>query len=95
MGLDKRGKVRWMTFVPEGGQACQLGDSIVAKVKVKIVEGPDVDTSEEKERTFAELMERYIEEQDLGRSARVPAGATRAALAPSLGICSCLQSRQG
>jgi integrase len=66
--MNKRGKVRWMTFVPEDGQARQLGDAIVAKVKVKIVEVSDVDTSEEKERTFAELMERYIEERNVGEA---------------------------
>lgn len=70
MGLYKRDKVWWMTFIYQGKQFREstgtsdrrLAEAILAKIRVKIIEGRYFDTLEEKERTFAEMMERYLKE---------------------------------
>lgn len=67
MGLSKRGRTWWMSFVHQGKQVRRstgtsdrkLAEAILAKIRVNIVEGRYFDTLEERERTFAEMMERY------------------------------------
>ena len=59
-------------YVPMGGndkyaiwfneQAFRLAEAILAKVIVDIVEGRYFEKREEQERTFAELMDRYLNE---------------------------------
>lgn len=71
MGLFKRKKIWWMNFTYQGRQIRkstgtsdrQLADAILSKVKVKIVEGQYFDRLEEQERTFKEMMERYVQER--------------------------------
>jgi integrase len=78
MGLYKRGKAWWMTFVHEGRQVRRstgtsdrrLAEAILGQIKVKIVEGRYFDTLEEKERTFAELMERYMAERGVRKASQ-------------------------
>ena len=70
MGLVKRGNVWWMNLIFQGqrirrstGTANRaLADSIMAKVKVQLIEGQYFDRLEEKTRTFDELMDRYERE---------------------------------
>ncbi len=70
MGLYKRGKVWWMAISYQGKQVRRptgtanrrLAESILAKVTVNIVEGRFFDILEEKDRTFAEMMEKYMAE---------------------------------
>ena len=70
MGLYKRRKVWWMAFTYQGRQIQKstktsdrrLAEAILAKVKVRIIEGQHFDILEEKERTFAEMMERFLAE---------------------------------
>jgi integrase len=70
MGLYKRGKVWWMSFTHNGQQIRRstetsdrrLAEAIEAKIKVKIIEGRYFEILEEKERTFAEMMERFERE---------------------------------
>jgi len=71
MGLYKRNKVWWMRFMYQGqlvrrsaGTTNQrLAEAILAKTRVKIVEGGVFETLEERDRTFAEMMERYLIER--------------------------------
>ncbi|MFQ5949784.1 MAG: tyrosine-type recombinase/integrase [Nitrospiria bacterium] len=77
MGLYKRGKVWWMAISHQGKQIRRptgtsnrrLAEAILAKVTVRIVEGHFFDTLEEKERTFAEMMERYVNERSIKKAA--------------------------
>lgn len=70
MGLVKRGNVWWMNLIFQGqrirrstGTANRaLADSIMAKVKVQLIEGQYFDRLEEKTRTFDELMDRFERE---------------------------------
>ncbi|MFQ5779935.1 MAG: tyrosine-type recombinase/integrase [Nitrospiria bacterium] len=70
MGLYKRGKVWWMAISHQGRQIRRptgtanrrLAEAILAKVTVTMIEGRFFDTLEEKERTFKEMMERYMRE---------------------------------
>jgi len=70
MGLYKRGKVWWMTIIYDGGRIRRstgtadrrLAQAILAKLQVQIVEGRFFETREEKQRTFAEMVKRYLEE---------------------------------
>ncbi|MGH9783990.1 MAG: phage integrase [Terriglobia bacterium] len=70
MGLFKRNKVWWMSFMYQGQQIRRstgaadrrLAGAILAKVTVQIIEGRFFDTLEEKTRTFGELMDRYLSE---------------------------------
>jgi integrase len=47
---------------PTGTSDKRLADAILAKVRVKIIEGRFFDTLEEQSRTFAEMMDRYEKE---------------------------------
>ena len=70
MGLVKRNNVWWMSLTYQGKQVRRstgtsnkrLAENILSSVKVKIVEGRFFDTLQEKERTFGEMMERYLKE---------------------------------
>ncbi|MFQ5779959.1 MAG: tyrosine-type recombinase/integrase [Nitrospiria bacterium] len=70
MGLFKRGKVWWMAITYQGNQIRRstgtsnkkMAEAIIAKVQVKIIEGQFFDTLQEKERTFDEMMTRYMKE---------------------------------
>ncbi len=78
MGLFKRGTVWWMSFTYQGRQVRtstetadkRLAEAILAKIKVKIVEGRYFDRLEEQTRTFAELMERYDSEHVVKQASR-------------------------
>ena len=71
MGLSKRNKVWWMSFMYQGQQVRRstgttekrLAESILAKVKVQIAEGRFFETREEQDRTFKEMMDRYLKER--------------------------------
>src|SRR5579862_8776555 len=71
MGLFKRKNVWWMSITYQGKQIRRstgtsdkrLAEAVLGKVKVKIIEGKYFDTLEEKDRTFSEMMERYMKEQ--------------------------------
>jgi hypothetical protein len=64
MGLFKRNKVWWMTFVYQGRQIrrsteCtdrRLAEAVLGKIKTKIIEGRYFDRLEEQERTFEEMV---------------------------------------
>ncbi len=70
MGLYKRKTVWWMSFMYHGQQVRRstdtadrrLAEAILAKITVDIVEGRYFEKREEQERTFAELMDRYLNE---------------------------------
>jgi integrase len=70
MGLYKRGSVWWMSFVYKGKQYRKstetdnrkLAQKISDKIKGQIAEGKWFDVLEEEERTFNDLMERYMRE---------------------------------
>jgi len=78
MGLYKRGKVWWMSISHQGKQVRRptgtanrkLAEAILAKVTVNIVEGRFFDTLEEKDRTFDEMMERYLREHIVKKASR-------------------------
>ena len=67
MGLVKRGNVWWMNLIFKGQRIRRstgssnraLADSIMAKVKVQLIEGQYFDRAEEKSRTFGEVMDRF------------------------------------
>lgn len=71
MGLVKRNHVWWMSFMYQGRQVRRttgttdkrLAESILCKVKVQIAEGQFFETREEQERTFGEMMDRYLKER--------------------------------
>jgi integrase len=70
MGLYKRNQVWWMSFTYQGQQVRKstetsdrrLAQAILGKVNAKIVEGRYFETLQEQDRTFAEMMERYLKE---------------------------------
>lgn len=76
MGLVRRGKIWWMSFICQGKQVRRstgtenkkLAEAILAKVKVKIVEGTFFDKLEEQERSFSEMMDRYLKERSVLKS---------------------------
>jgi site-specific recombinase XerD len=78
MGLVKRGMVWWMNFTYQGKQYKRstgtadrkLAEAILGKVKTKIIEGRFFDTLEEKERTCAEMMQRYQAEHVSKKASR-------------------------
>ncbi len=82
MGLVKRGDIWWMSFTYQGQRVRRstetsdkrLADSILATVKVKIIEGRFFGTLQEKERTFGEMMDRYVKECS---STKAPASTVR------------------
>lgn len=71
MGLVKRNHVWWMSFMYQGRQVRRstgttdkrLAESILCKVKVQIAEGQFFERREEAERTFQEMMDRYVQER--------------------------------
>ena len=71
MGLFKRNKVWWMSFIHNGRQVRRstdttdrrLAEAILGKVKVKLIEGRHFDRLEEQNRTFQEMMDRYVAER--------------------------------
>jgi len=71
MGLVKRNHVWWMSFMYQGRQVRRstgttdkrLAESILCKVKVQIAEGQFFETREEQERTFGDMMARYLKER--------------------------------
>jgi len=70
MGLYRRGKVWWMTIIYDGGRVRRstgtadrrLAQAILAKLQVQIIEGRFFETREEKQRTFGEMVQRYLQE---------------------------------
>jgi site-specific recombinase XerD len=70
VGLVKRGKVWWMNFMFQGHRIRRstgttnraLAGSILAKVKIQLIEGQYFDSLEERTRTFKELMDRFERE---------------------------------
>jgi len=66
----------WMTFTYQGRQVRRstgtadkrLAEAILGKIRVKIVEGRFFDTLEEKERTFNEMMDRYLLERSITKA---------------------------
>lgn len=76
MGLFRRNKVWWMSLVYQGQQVRRstettdrrLAEAVLAKVRVQIIEGRYFDRLEEQERTFKEMMERYLQERVIGAS---------------------------
>ena len=78
MGLldDHRARYWWMSFMYHGQQVRRstgtadrrLAESILAKVRVQIIEGRFFETREETTRTFEELMERYLTEHAARKS---------------------------
>jgi integrase len=73
MGLFRRGKVWWMDFMFHGTRVRRstdtsdkkLAGAILGKVKAQIVEGKFFDKLEEQDRTFGEMMERYLTERSI------------------------------
>ncbi|MGB3395982.1 MAG: tyrosine-type recombinase/integrase [Nitrospira sp.] len=76
MGLFRRNKVWWMTFIHQGQQVRRstgttdrrLADAILGKVRVKIVEGRFFDTLEAKDHTFNDMMDRYLKERSITKA---------------------------
>ncbi|MEX5217495.1 MAG: site-specific integrase [Nitrospira sp.] len=76
MGLFKRHHVWWMSFSYQGRQIRRstgstdrrLAEAVLAKVKVKLIEGQYFDRLEEQERTVSDMMERYLRERVIGLS---------------------------
>ena len=76
MGLVKRGHMWWMSFMYEGQQVRRstgtsdrrLAEAILGKVKVQIVEGRFFEKPKEQQRTFTELMDRYLSEHAARRA---------------------------
>lgn len=76
MGLFKRNKVWWMSLTYQGQQVRRstgtadrrLAEAVLAKVKVRMIEGQYFDRLEEQERTFGEMMARYVQERVIGNS---------------------------
>ena len=70
MGLVKRGETWWMSFMYQGQQVRRsretadkrLAEAILGKIKVQIVEGRFFEKPKEQQRTFTELLDRYIKE---------------------------------
>ena len=71
MGLLKRNKVWWMSFMYQGRQVRRTRvrrtndwqNRSCRKVKVQIAEGRFFETREEQDRTFGEMMDRYLKER--------------------------------
>ena len=68
MGLLKRSKVWWMSLMYQGQQVSRttgttdkrLAESILCKVRVQIAEDRFFEIREEQERTFKDMMDRYL-----------------------------------
>lgn len=71
MGLVKRGNVWWMDVMYQGSRIRRstgtadkrLAEAILGKVKSQIIEGVFFDRSPEQERTFDDMMQRYLVER--------------------------------
>ncbi len=76
MGLVKRGKTWWMSFMYQGQQVRRstgttdkrLAEAILGKVKVQIIEGRFFEKPEAQHRTLKELMDRYTSEHAARRA---------------------------
>ena len=76
MGLFRRNKVWWMTFIHQGQQVRRstgttdrrLAEAILGKIRVKIVEGRFFDTLEAKDHTFNDMMDRYLKERSITKA---------------------------
>ena len=70
MGLVKRGNTWWMSFMYQGQQVRRstgtadkrVAEAILGKIKVQIIEGRFFEKPTEQQRTFTELLDRYIKE---------------------------------
>jgi integrase len=66
MGLFKRGQIWWISITQQGQRIREstgthdrrLAEAILGKVRTRLIEGRFFEVREEKERTFAEMMER-------------------------------------
>jgi len=77
MGLykQKNGKVWWMSFAYRGKQvrkstgtaSKKMAEAIYYKVKSQIVEGKYLDVAKKQDRTFEELVARYLAEVTPGK----------------------------
>ena len=73
MGLFKRNKLLWMDFMYQGERIRRStgtsdkrqAEAILGKIKSQIVESKFFDKLEEQERTFGEMMERYVAERSI------------------------------
>ncbi|UVT16018.1 MAG: tyrosine-type recombinase/integrase [Nitrospira sp.] len=73
MGLVKRGKVWWMDFMYQGSRIRRstgtadkrLADAILGKVKSQIIEGVFFNKTPESDRTFDDMMTRYVAERSV------------------------------
>jgi Site-specific recombinase XerD len=73
MGLVKRGKVWWMNVMYEGSRIRRstgtgdkrLAEAILGKVRSQIVEGVFFEKSLEQDRTFEDMMTRYMAERSI------------------------------
>ncbi len=78
MGLSKRNRTWWMSFSYQGKQVRRstgtsdrkLAEAILAKISVNIIEGRYFDRLEEQERTFREMMDKYLKEVSVKKSHR-------------------------
>jgi integrase len=76
MGLVKRGSIWWMSFMYHGQQVRRstgttdkrLAEAILGQVKVQIVEGRFFDKPKAQQRTFTELLDRYLSEHAVRRA---------------------------
>ncbi len=95
MGLFKRNRTLWMDFMYQGKRVRRstgtsdkrLASAILAKVKTQIVEGEFFDKREEQDRTFGEMMERYLAERAILKApkSRVRDGSALKHLLPVFG----------
>ncbi|MDR4470974.1 MAG: site-specific integrase, partial [Nitrospira sp.] len=73
MGLVKRGKVWWMDVMYQGSRIRRstgtgdkrLADAILGKVKSQIIEGVFFEKNPEPDRTFEDMMTRYVAERSV------------------------------
>jgi len=76
MGLVKRGNAWWMSFTYHGIRVRrstgtsdkQLAEAILAKVRIRMVEGKFFEKEEGQEHTFQEMMEKYVKEVSKSKS---------------------------
>ena len=76
MGLVKRGHTWWMSFMYQGLQVRRstgttdkrLAEAIFGQVKVQIIEGRFFEKLTEQQRTFTELLDRYLSEHAARRA---------------------------
>jgi integrase len=95
MGLFKRNTTWWMDFMYHGTRVRRstgtpekrLAGAILAKVKTQIVEGVFFDRREEQDRTFGDMMERYLLERSTLKApkSRVRDGSALKHLLPVFG----------